>query len=849
MTRSTRVRAARGIALVALAVGLADAASAQLSQTGGLFPVREAAEEADDRLVDAGGSASSLVAIDTGLFYGFSTINGREVSEAGNVRVADFKAFPNSVSKDKLVYRFVEADEIEGALFATLESKTVRPLSLKRRQIDVELRGLYYPYAERAHQGPGKRMSASYIDQFDTGIGRIGVSFGLLLRRLPQPREYYEAGTNYVPCNSVGAAGDCTYNPATGNPLYYSGGGGTLRQERVNEKLNGYSGALQWQPDARWDINFDVEHSRRVTTRYRNELGISDTATGLVPLEIGPDGQLMRWSGTSGIDINAFRRQRDERYTGTGLNVRFAPTKRLSLVADVSYQRTFRMQNDTSATLQANSGIGPGGQIGYVADQSSGGIPSFTFDHPINLNDYSLYTLNPADRRGHEVRTDQIWAGRFDATYKLDGFIRSIKAGFRYSVHTRDADLKTTIASGSQISAANAAAGTDNCRIPTIIDNFATQTLANIQSWAMFDPTCLFDAFAGVSDPSAMTGTLSGGGIRVREAVAAGYVMAKFKQEGGAIPFSGDFGLRVVETHTTTRVYRYTSNPADLIGVSDTVGPVVDLLPSFNISAKPSDRLKVQAGIGRVLLRSNIEGLGLRRILQGPAGQTDHGRERPLRSWNFDLLFSYKATHDTKLTLAFSDKLLSGDAWPGDTLIPGGPLLPSWLLGANQHGVYIRSVEPGISQDLGFIPKKFGKIEIKASYIYTGSNFRFADPTAFDKAYPLYLLTPAAGVPAISRHAAAIAAEYDRGPFEMGVSYQYRSGYFRPTGLTPNRFRAPNTYLAVNASYDIGKHIEISVLAANLTNQSEAYTRPVADSVGQTAYAGRLFSMGVKFHF
>jgi len=841
---SVRAHLLLGGALIGLPAGLA----AQ-TQPPAVAEIQIEEEHPDDRLIDDGGSASALQATDAGLFYGFATINGRELSQAGNIRLTNFKAFPGGVAKDKLVYRFLRAEDIEGALFGTLQSQTIRPLDLKKRRIELEMRGIYYPYADRAHQGIGKRVSASYLDQFDTGLGRIGVSFGLLVRRLPQPREFYDAGTNYVPCNSVGGTGDCTFTPGSANPTYLIGPSGTFRQERVDEKLNGYFGALQWQPGDRWNINLDVAHSRRVTTRYRNELGISDTQSGITPIEIGADGALLKWSGTTGLDLNAFRRQRDERYTGGGLTTEFRASSRLKLSTDLSYGRTFRTQTDTSAALTSNSLLGPGGQIGYTAVQGNAGFPAITFSRPVDLNDYSLFTLNPADRRGHEVRTDQISAARLDATYKLSGFLRSLRAGIRYSDHRRDAALHTYLSSGSAISAANAAAGMATCRIPTILDGFAGQTGTNIQSWAMYDPICLFNAFAGTTNPNTTLTSGTGGGIRVREQILAGYVMATFKGKAGSLPIDGNFGLRVVQTRSDTRVYHFGGTAADLAGVSDTMGPVVDLLPSLTITARPSDRIKITGGVGRTVLRSNIEGLGLRRILQATSLGTDVGRQRPLRSWNIDLQGQYRPGPDTILMLTLSDKILSTSAWPGDVLIPGGPLLPAWLVAGATQGSYIRSVEIGIDQKFRGLPAPFDALHLKASYLYSGSNFHFADPTAFDKSAPLTLFTAPAGVPALSRHVGSVVLAYERGPLELGVSYQYRSAYFRPTGLTPNRFLAPNTHVAVSASYDIGKHIEISALAANLTNQVENYTRPTDDSSGQTAYTGRLFSIGVRFRY
>jgi len=793
-------------------------------------------------------SASNTVATDAGLFFGFATINGREVSSAGMLRFIGFKQFPGELTKANLVYRFQQADMVEGAMFGVLQTNTVRPLDLKRRRLQLEIRGSYLPYAARADQGLGGRLTGSYTDQFETRIGKIGIALGALVRDAPQPREYYEAGTAYRPCNSVGDADTCTYDPNSNDPLYYATPSGTFRQERVTEKLSGYFGALQWQPSDRLDLNFDFERSRRLTERYRGELGLTDASRGIVPLEIADNGRLLRWAGESGLDLNAFKRRRDETYTGGGLSGRYRATDRLSVFSDLSYSETYRLQNDTSATLVGNDMIGPDGLIPYTLDQRKKGIPSIEFGRPLDLSNYDAFTLNPAARRGLEARTDRIWAGALDATYKVGGPLTELKVGLRYSDHRRDAQLQTFLASGGKVAAEDAAAGRANCRIDPIVDNWADQSITNIQRWPMYDPTCLFAAFAGTTDPNTTLSSRTGGGIHARERILAGYVMGKFQTGIAGVPVDGNVGLRTVLTKTETRVYRFTDDPADLDGVRDTVGPVVDLLPSLNVSAMPDPQLRIRAGIYRTLQRSNIEGLGLRRIIQGPAAVFDD-RPRPLRAWNTDLVFEYAANKDTAFLLALNYKLLSGSAWPADVLISGGPALPPELRAASKRGSYIRGFEIGINRTFRSLPVPFKGLGLKASYAFTESNFHFADPTAVDKANPLYNFTPPAGVPALSKHVVVLDLDYKLGSFAFGVSYIYRSGYFRPTGLTPNRSLSPNTFVSLTASYDLTEHIQLLFLAANLTNQSESYVRPVADSVGQTAYAGRVFSAALRLRY
>jgi iron complex outermembrane receptor protein len=804
---------------------------------------------------DFSGSASDVAASNAGLFLGFSTINGREISGAGNTRVNDFKQFPGDLFHTDFVQRFADAGDIEGALFGTLEMSTIHPLELKKSRFQAELRSAYYPYADRAHQGLGDRISASYVDQFNTGIGRIGISVGFMRRDLPQPREYYESGTNYKPCNSVdpGTAtgmapttGVCSYNAKPGNPLYLASGTATYRQERVEEKIQGYNGQLEWQPNDRLDFNLDVEHSHRNVSRYRGQLDLTDVWSGIDPLAIGPNGELQQWKGNTGLELTSFKRTRDEMYTSVGWNGRWQASDRFTLDGDASFQRTHRVQTDISTTLDANNTIGPGGLIPYTITESDSGFSSVDFGKPVDLNNYSIFTDNPALRRGLQTSVDRIWALRLDGTYKLEGFFTALKMGLRYSDHIRNTDLKTFALGSAGIPASRLADGSANCRIGSIVNGFGTEAGTNINSWAEFDPTCMFDTLAGTTDPNTTLASVTGGGIRAHEQIVAGYVMADFASTIGNTKFDGNVGVRVVGTSTSTRVYKYDGKAADLAGVGDQTG-VIDVLPSAHVAFGPAPGFTIRAGIERALLRSNIEGFGLRRILQGTLADSD--RPHPLLSWNADLNLEYRADRDTSFLLGLNYKLLNSSVWPGDALIPGGPVLTPWLIAASKRGSYIRGFEVGVNRTFHSLPAPFDGLSFRASYAFYDSNFTFRDPTATDPANPLYLFTDPAGVPGLAKHNIAASTEYTYKRLHLGLRYEFDTGFFRPTGFTANRYRSENQYLNANMAFTLTDHFELLFTASNLTNQPEQYMRPNVDSTGQTPYTGRVFTGAVRVRY
>ncbi|OUC52950.1 hypothetical protein CA262_20360 [Sphingobium sp. GW456-12-10-14-TSB1] len=787
--------------------------------------------------------AADIVIEDMAPFFGFSTFNGREITGSNNYRDISFRQFPTELMKENVSRGVQSADQVEGALFGLTTTDAIKPLDLKRRRIQAELRGIYAPYADRSGQDPGKRVSASYIDQFDTSIGRIGISAGFMLSDSFLPKDFYKATTAVRPCNSIGLVGNCTFSPTSSNPTYFATGSHTFRQQRSDEKQRAYFGTIQWQPSDRLDISFDAERSSRVQSRYRSEFSLTEGFRNITPLEIAPSGAPLRYSGESALESLAFARTRDEKYTGFGLTIRYEPTDRLTISTDASYSRTTRLQTDISASMASNDLFGPGGRVPYTIDLTHGGVPVIDFATPINLNNYDAYTEDAAARRGRDTRRDVIKAWRGDVAYKLDGLFDEIKAGVRYSTHTRTGQLLTYL-SNNDIPVVNVVAGNANCRRGPITTDFLADSGTNINSWAVFDPACLYATFTGSTDFDKPLTNRTGGGIEIHEKIWAGYVMGTFKTDLAAIPVHGNVGLRLVETRRWTSVYRFTGNPTP---ITDHSGSIVDLLPSAELTASPRDNLQISAAAYRTLLRSAVDGFNMRRVIAGPAGVME--RQRPLRAWNLDASVHYRPDKDTALSLDLYYKFFSSSPWPGDLIIPGGPVLNPALRADSLKKSYLRGFAVAVNRSFSTLPAPFDGLSVQGSYAFSDTNFRFQDPSATDPANPLYLFVDPASIPGLSKHVATAAVRYDKDGWGLGATYEYRSGYFRPTGLTSNRVLGATNYLNAFISHQLTNHVQMRLSAANLTNEHEVLYRPVSEAVGQTSYAGTTYQLSLRLRY
>lgn len=337
------------------------------------------------------GSASEISIRGLGPYLGFSTLNGREVSSGSGDRAVSFQQFPSELTNGVLVYKSQQADFVEGGVSGVIELRTLRPLEYGRRRFQAEGRLNYLPYADKADADLGSRFSASYVDQFDTAVGEVGLALGLATTDSTAPEDFYTASSSFRPCNSINpnpvavtgsAAGNCTFTDGSANPTYFVANGYNFRQLNTEDTRRAMVGNLQWRPNDRWDFNLDLQLSTRSSFEDRHDLAIAEGRRGISPIDLADNGALLRYAGNSYLETVATERTREEDYGGGGFNVRYQATDALAVIGDVSYSRTHRNQVDFSSRLRSNTLFGPSGRVAYTFDQASSKFRSSSSPHP-----------------------------------------------------------------------------------------------------------------------------------------------------------------------------------------------------------------------------------------------------------------------------------------------------------------------------------------------------------------------------------------------------------------------------------------------------------------------------------
>ena len=830
------------------------------------------------------GSASEISVRGLGPFLGFSTLNGREVTNGSGDRAVSFQQFPSEIVNGVLVYKTQNAALVEGGTSGVIDLRTLHPLDAGKRRIQVDARGVYEQLDDniKGRDGLGYRISASYVDQYQLGDGELGVSVGYARADETAPEDFYTESSSVRPCNTIGG-GNCSFNTGSANPTYFVPNSFLFRQSNNDQNRDAVIGTIQYKPRPELDINLDAQYSTRFFEESRSDIVIAEGRRGITPIDILDNGVLVNHTANSRLESQTRIRRRDEEYIGGGLSAEWSDDFG-KVGFDVSYSETTRDEVDRSTRLRTSSTLADGsrsgfssGRIPYQLDKNSG-FPVVTFDPGFDVTNHDFYNDAAYARRDSETRNDKIYAVRIDGeAYVANSFITSIQAGLRYSDHHRVADLDNQNRDES-ISDALTLAGNQNCRIDFREKDFFSTTSSNVNNWAEFDPLCLYTTFAGSEDAGPAADPRSTSDIDVTERIMAGYAMANFGTQDERL--AGNVGVRIVQTDVDSVGFRgaftavqnngsFQLVPTGNFDIVQLGNSFTNILPSLNVKYLVTEKFLVRGAVYKAISRPNIEFMGAGRdiatsddtnptIADAIAGVSGgNPRLEPLESWNGDLSFEYYPNENDLFSLAVYYKQLKAGIIPADfnatneTFVIDGQSVTvpvaqqtndngkSDLWGAEVSVSHAFTELPGLLSGLGFI----------GAYSYADTNFEYVDPSAVDPDNPLRNFTTPAEIIGLSRHTFSATGYYDKGPVQLRLIYKYRSRYLKPFELNANRFANDGESLDASASFDLTKNIELRLQAINLTNEPQILERPAAGAVSEVSIYGRRYYAGVKLRF
>lgn len=855
------------------------------------------------------GDASEIALRGLGPFLSNATFNGRDATNGSGDRSVNFNQFPSELVNNIKIYKTQQASLVEGGVAGTIEIGTLRPLDFGKRRLQGELKAQFNPYGDRITGGSGGigwRGTLSYVDQFANDT--IGIAIGVQRNDTNNPEETYAASTTWTACRADNVAtGNCTELARADygeDPFFLVPNAYTFRQISETDKRDAVFGAIQFRPTDTLDINLDVQYSDRTFVESRRDLNISEGRNGLTNVVYDENGVVQSLNGLSALESNGSELSRAEEYLGGGLSVDWQASDRLTIKLDGSYSRTVRTEIERNVRLRTDpfdvngtrnffSVTGNGFtsnnmRVPYKYEITPGSfVPTITIDPRFDLDNHNLFWDDARFRRDESKRHNEIFAGRFDAIYELDGFLKTISAGGRwsrltyrdYDVRNGDFNLNPAMAEDKRIN--------NLCRQAFPQTGFLSAAKGNsINSWATFDVDCLFREYMGAEDPGNLDDTRSVANRDVRETTLAGYVMADYEGDLGSMPVRGNIGVRVVNTRVTSKGLR-----SDLILVPDPSGDgsfgldetgefVTEtikssntrILPSVNAIFEVAPDTLLRAAAYRAMSRPNPSALGAGRTITLEDGNNftsiedaidnilanGSPRLKPLMSWNGDLSLEWYPNKDSLLSATVYYKQFTGGFQPvvfnEDFTIDGETVsIPVTQTRNSPDKSRIYGLELTAATRFSFLPKPLDGLGAKVSYNYADSNFETQDIRLGDQYIPETgevregLIAPA-GLSGYSKHVLSAQAYYDIGPVSLQAIYNYRSKYFQDFvgGNSQLRYVGPSETVDFRASLNLMKGVSLRFEALNIFNEPKATYMPVYGSSRQYHYYGAKYFIGIR---
>ncbi len=559
--------------------------------------------------------------------YGATLLNGREVASSGADRSAEYDQFPSELINSALVYKTADASLIGQGLSGTVDARTILPLSVKGRQIVVNVRGEKNSNGSLTSgiSGNGNRESFSYIDQF--GGGTVGLALGIAQLDSPgqkvETKQWGWAEKNGL--NSVMPGQRAGTGALEGFDAEVQSG---LQQR------DGLMAVLEFKPSKDFSSVADLFYSKFAQDKKATRLtGITSTWAGGYDPSWNGGNQYPDWgSGANpsvtnpvyttigGVDfltggkvagvqsvVNNNSTKRDDDTLAFGWKNTLKLNKDWTGVADLSYSKAKRTEVYTEIYTTAGPGAqnplvtnGGGawlthGTLNFSGLGTPGGM-SFTTDqnyaNPANL--YLNGKAVPWSKQNTQTSDDQLKALRLSAKRDLDWSVFSnVDAGVSYSNRTKDVvffnnDLKLNT--------------------PVLVPASALKGIADMSATGMQGGIMAIDpnAVVGLYSPSATPWNMANGSYTITEKVATLFGKLGIDTEVGRVPVRGNVGGQFINTTQTSAGFAWANGAATPVEESKTYS---NFLPSLNLAASLQPDLIARFGWGKSIMRPAMSDL------------------------------------------------------------------------------------------------------------------------------------------------------------------------------------------------------------------------------------------------
>ncbi|KMS50524.1 TonB-denpendent receptor [Novosphingobium barchaimii LL02] len=868
----------------------------------------------------AGGEAATITI--RGLTDPLTTLNGRNIFTAAGTSFALQDISANLVKKID-VYKTRSADQIETGLAGQIDVQTRRPLDFDGFTISGLARGVYSELADKANPN----VALLVADKWDTGIGEIGFLVNASYTRAEYRNQNLQAGamvpflttdgarpavtTSNMPGACPGGAPfgalerlfttDCRAVTA-GNPqgnLWTPGldaglpakAGSTLningvevpyylsRDAVIASDLYGkrtrpaVNAALQWAPNERSVYTAEVFYTGFRGKTY-NSLNFSFVDWwGNLPADAANSFEL--YDGTNiiksrqvgqvaGFNSGDYSTNKTDSYV-YAFNAKWDVADRGKIVADVAYQDS---KNETSffairtdrAPLDIN-----------VDFNAGGGLPSYNFANQGVLTDASAWSVGNLFDSGTK-NTGSALTVMLDGEYEWDeGFLRRIKAGFRYDDRKADNYVRDQGAGGLPgVTLAQFGQGT-----PFTNSGFFDGRADIPTSWVLADPRSMDkDAvrtlYQSVNPGLLLSNQLTFGHVfGIGEINTAAYIMADGEIELFGRPLQLQAGVRYVAIDTD---YDYFDRGNNFARTTVSTGSS-KWLPSFTARYGITDNLRIRFNYGETLRRPAFGDLNPNVSLTGDlsrigfgSGSAGNANLSATHSKNIDVAVEWYFERNSAIYATAFRREINGLVVP----LTAREIIPNNYLPRNETYTEIFNITRPVNASDGVLKG----VELGLTYFPTylpgplnGLGF-VGSATILDSEQTIPVVDTNGAITGstksaffgVSKLSYNATLAYDNGPIGARLSYVWRKGFLQsnegrsfanPIGF----WRAPEKSLDLQLTLNVNDDIGITFDAVNLTKAKQQNYYKFGD-VGNpqqfnssTLLIDRTFAVGVRFKF
>lgn len=857
-----------------------------------------------------------------------TTLNGRELAGQQDGREVNLGLFPSELVSEVHVLKSPVASQSEGGVAGSIDLRTVMPLSKRKEVLSLNLRGIHSDMPENEiTDNEGYRGSMTYIGKFknDTlGIG-AAISFSNDKQLLHQ---YLSGERQFAPNQQWDANSPRGFGDIDGDGLVDFLPSLQFYQPVAfeNKKLGGVFN-IQWRPSDSTEIVFDAMSTEQTftgeNTRIRHLLLNDSSFSNLItdPDAVGSamtlsgdpiDGALATYFDVENarLRVDSLDRDADSEFDLFGINVKHW-TGNWSISADLALSSSSNDREDIVTTMQIS-------QVGFTYDATRGSFPLLT-NHSTSLTDPVIGTTATTWRpESFALNTngieDELLSSRLDFSRMLDtNLLSTISFGVRYVDRSKqrfrdnDAQGFATAAFSSTNDQADSVANANSALTDFPFSDFMSG-YAGPSEWFYIDGSKVLE-LRGRPELGLNAADLTNATFDIDETYASAYVQVDF--DGGIsddIPIRGNFGLRVIETETVSKVvtssFTITSSDEGVIDSvvvnpinPDTVNIVsfensyTNVLPSFNLVVNPHEEIITRFAIAKTMTRPNFQSLGGSFRITGATDPDTAEDELEINgvagnpfldafeAWQLDVGIEWYPSKDIVLSAAYFIKDVDG-------FIVNSPQERS-LEDENGNVVNIITDQPvneddssqisgfefGYSQAFTGLPEPFDGLGISMNFLYldtdietpfidtytdgnnatpNGAGCVEPDPTASGRICSEFTQAPNN----FTEKALNAVIYYSKDPYNIRLAARYKDEYSRQGGnFNLPRLQKAATYLDFSFAYKLNKKLRLLASVNNLTDEpAEVYWQDPWGSNSDRAVQrytefGRKFVLGFRYNF